>query len=156
MWSARLAATAKHFPGLGRAEVNTDDGTATEHARARSLPRGDRRRRAARDALARPLSRRSTRPGSPRSRPAIATGLLRERLGFDGVAITDSIEAQAVLDRSDVAVAAERSVRAGADLILMTGSASWNEVYPAAAEAGAPLAGVPRARARARRRACWS
>ena len=39
------------------------------------------------------------------------TGLLRERLGFDGVIVTDSIEAQAVLDRSGVAVAAERSIR---------------------------------------------
>ena len=44
--------------------------------------------------------------------------------------VTDSLEAQAVLDRSGVAAAAERSVRAGADLILMTGSASWNEVFP--------------------------
>ena len=44
--------------------------------------------------------------------------------------ITDSIEAQAVLERSGVATAAERSVRAGADLVLMTGSASWNEVHP--------------------------
>ena len=58
------------------------------------------------------------------------TGLLRGRLGFEGVVVTDSLEAQAVLDRSGVAAAAERSVRAGADLILMTGSASWNDVYP--------------------------
>jgi beta-N-acetylhexosaminidase len=60
----------------------------------------------------------------------IATRVLRGELGFDGVAITDSLEAQAVLDRSGVAAAAERSVRAGADLILMTGSASWSEVFP--------------------------
>jgi len=44
--------------------------------------------------------------------------------------ITDSMEAQAVLDRSDVATAAERSVEAGNDLVLMTGSGSWNLVYP--------------------------
>jgi beta-N-acetylhexosaminidase len=62
--------------------------------------------------------------------PRIVTGLLRERLGYAGVVVTDSIEAQAVLDRSGVAGAAERSVRAGADLILMTGSASWNDVHP--------------------------
>jgi beta-N-acetylhexosaminidase len=57
-------------------------------------------------------------------------GLLRRRLGFEGVIVTDSMEAAAVLARSGVADAAERSVRAGADLILMTGSASWNEVFP--------------------------
>jgi beta-N-acetylhexosaminidase len=46
------------------------------------------------------------------------------------VIVTDSIEAQAVLDRSGVARAAERSIRAGADLILTTGSASWNQIHP--------------------------
>ncbi len=35
-----------------------------------------------------------------------------------------------MLRRSGVAAAAERSLAAGADLILMTGSASWNDVYP--------------------------
>ena len=44
--------------------------------------------------------------------------------------VTDSLEADAVLARSGVADAAERSIRAGADLILMTGSASWNDVFP--------------------------
>jgi beta-N-acetylhexosaminidase len=63
------------------------------------------------------------------SRPVV-TGLLRRRLGFDGVIVTDSLEAAAVLARSGIAEAAERSIRAGADLLLMTGSASWNDVYP--------------------------
>jgi beta-glucosidase-like glycosyl hydrolase len=44
--------------------------------------------------------------------------------------VTDSLEAAAVVARSGIAEAAERSIRAGADLILMTGSASWNYVYP--------------------------
>jgi beta-N-acetylhexosaminidase len=35
-----------------------------------------------------------------------------------------------VLDGSGVARAAERSIRAGADLILTTGSASWNRIHP--------------------------
>ena len=61
---------------------------------------------------------------------AIVTGLLRRKLGFQGVIVTDSLEAAAVLARSGIATAAERSLRAGADLILMTGSASWNAVYP--------------------------
>jgi beta-N-acetylhexosaminidase len=61
---------------------------------------------------------------------SIATGLLRRRLGYEGVVVTDSLEAAAVLASSGIAAAAERSIRAGADLILMTGSASWNDVYP--------------------------
>jgi beta-N-acetylhexosaminidase len=46
------------------------------------------------------------------------------------VIVTDSLEADAVLARSGIATAAERSMRAGADLILLTGSASWNDVFP--------------------------
>jgi beta-N-acetylhexosaminidase len=61
---------------------------------------------------------------------AITTGLLRGELGFRGAIVTDSMEAQAVLAVSGIADAAERSVRAGADLLLMTGSASWNEIHP--------------------------
>jgi beta-N-acetylhexosaminidase len=129
MWSARLAATAKHFPGLGRADVNTDDGSATSTADLAPF-------RAAIEARV-PLVMLShavypaldTRRIASQS-PPIATRLLRRRLGYDGVVITDSVEAQAVLDRSNVAGAAERSIRAGADLILTTGSASWNDVYP--------------------------
>ena len=55
------------------------------------------------------------------SRPAILSACCAAP-GLRGAVVTDSIEAQAVLDRSDVGVAAERSVEAGSDLILMTGS----------------------------------
>lgn len=48
--------------------------------------------------------------------------VLRGELGYRGAVVTDSIEAQAVLDRSDVGTAAVRSIAAGAG--------SWNLVYP--------------------------
>jgi beta-N-acetylhexosaminidase len=128
-----VAATAKHFPGLGRATVNTDDGSAT-------VP-GDLTRdlvpfRSAVEAdVPLVMLSHAVYPSvDPRriasQSPPVVTGLLRDRLGFDGVVVTDSIEAQAVLNRSGIATAAERSLRAGADLILMTGSASWNDVFP--------------------------
>ena len=128
-----VAGTAKHFPGLGGATVNTDDGPATVRTPiARDLVPF----RAA-IAQAVPLVMLShasypeldARSIASQSRP-IVTELLRRRLGFEGVIVTDSLEADAVLARSGVAEAAERSIRAGADLILMTGSASWNEVFP--------------------------
>jgi beta-N-acetylhexosaminidase len=54
--AAGVAATAKHFPGLGGARLNTDD----------------------------------ARPNKPAAfSPAIATDELRERLGFQGVSITE-------------------------------------------------------------------
>jgi beta-N-acetylhexosaminidase len=138
MRSAGVAATAKHFPGLGRAQVNTDDGSAlvTGPVTADLVPF-----RAAVEAGA-PLVMLSHAlyPELDAHRIAsqsrsIVTGLLRRQLGFDGVIVTDSMEAQAVLARSGVAEAAERSVRAGADLVLLTGSASWNEVFPRLLEA---------------------
>ena len=133
MRGARLAATAKHFPGLGRATTNTDDGAAVVSGGLRRDLVPFRAAVAADVPLV--MLSHALYPGIDRRRiasqsPRVVTGLLRGELGFDGVVITDSIEAQAVLERSGVAGAAERSVRAGADLILMTGSASWNEVYP--------------------------
>jgi beta-N-acetylhexosaminidase len=133
MRSGRVAATAKHFPGLGGSQINTDDAPATvdgeidsdlvpfEAAIAERVPLVmlSHARYPALDADA--IASQS---------PAIATGLLRDRLGFEGVVVTDSMEAQAVLAGSGVADAALRAVRAGADLVLLTGSASWNEVFP--------------------------
>ena len=130
---ARVAATVKHFPGLGGATVNTDDAPATVRV---PIDRDLVPFRAAitEGAPLVMLSHASYPALDPRriasqSRP-IVTDLLREKLGFGGVIVTDSLEAEAVLARSGVAAAAERSIRAGADLILMTGSASWNDVFP--------------------------
>ena len=132
MRAGGVAATAKHFPGLGRAQVNTDDGSATVPGDLDHDLTPFRSAIAARVPLV--MLSHALYPSVDRRRiasqsPAIATGLLREQLGYRGVVVTDSIEAQAVLDRSGVARAAERSLRAGADLILMTGSASWNAVH---------------------------
>jgi beta-N-acetylhexosaminidase len=131
--AARLAATAKHFPGLGGATVNTDDAPATVRTPvARDLVPF---RAAVAEAVPLVMLSHASYPQLDSRRiasqsRAIVTDLLRRRLGFEGVIVTDSLEAQAVLARSGVAEAAERSIRAGADLILMTGSASWNEVFP--------------------------
>jgi beta-N-acetylhexosaminidase len=128
-----VAATAKHFPGLGGATVNTDDGPSTIRTPVdRDLVPF---RAAVGGAVPLVMLSHASYPALDSHRiasqsRAIATGLLRRRLGFGGVIVTDSLEAPAVLARSGVAPAAERSIRAGADLILMTGSASWNDVYP--------------------------
>lgn len=133
----RVGATAKHFPGLGRARENTDDVPVAIAAPRAELERGDLVPFRSAIAAGTPLimSSHALYPALDRSRiasqsPAVLQGLLRTKLGFDGAVITDSIEAQAVLDRSNVAEAAERSVAAGCDLILMTGSGSFNQVQP--------------------------
>jgi beta-N-acetylhexosaminidase len=132
-----VGATAKHFPGLGAARSNTDQAAVTVGRDRQAVERRDPvpfRAAIARHvplvmvshALYPALDARRVASQSP----TIVEGLLRGRLGFRGVVVTDSIEAEAVLRRSSVAVAAERSIAAGADLILMTGSASWKLVFP--------------------------
>jgi beta-N-acetylhexosaminidase len=131
-----VAATPKHFPGFGPARLNTDDAPVTILGSRSALDRGLVPFRAAVEeraplvmaahALYRAVDRRAI---ASQSAP-IMSGLLRRRLRFRGAAVTDSIEAEAVLRRSSVAAAAERSLLAGCDLILMTGSGSWKEVFP--------------------------
>jgi beta-N-acetylhexosaminidase len=137
MRDAAVAATAKHFPGLGAAPVNTDDASATVDVPRAALEGRDLVpfRAAVAEEVPLVMLSHALYPALDGERiasqsRAIVTGLLRGELGFDGVIVTDSMEAQALLDRSGVATAAERSVDAGVDLLLMTGSASWNEVFP--------------------------
>ena len=137
MRAARVAATAKHFPGLGGASVNTDDASATVDVPRSTIEERDLPpfRAAVAERVPLVMLSHALYPALDAERiasqsGAIATDLLRRELGFDGVAVTDSLEAQAVLDRSGIAAAAERSIEAGVDLVLMTGSASWNEVFP--------------------------
>jgi len=131
----RVGATAKHFPGFGSAEANTDDQPVTiENPRA-DLERDLEPFRAAiaartplvmvSHALYPALDRRRIASQSP----AVIGGLLRDRLGYEGVVVTDSLEADAVISRSSLATAAQRSIAAGADLLLLTGSGSYGQVH---------------------------
>ena len=133
----RVGATAKHFPGLGRATENTDDTSVTIAAPRAELDATDLLPFTAAIGANTPLVMSShalypalDRRGIASQSPVILNDLLRRRLGFEGAVVTDSIEAQAVLDRSGVGEAAERSVEAGNDLVLMTGSGSFNQVQP--------------------------
>jgi beta-N-acetylhexosaminidase len=59
------------------------------------------------------------------SRP-IVTGLLREQLGFDGVVVTDALDAPAPA-RTPHAPA--RAIQAGVDLLLYTSGSSAHAAY---------------------------
>ena len=50
--------------------------------------------------------------------PAILTGLLREKMGFEGLIITDDLEMKGVADGWGAAEAAMLAVEAGADILL--------------------------------------
>ncbi|MGA0612474.1 beta-N-acetylhexosaminidase [Caldimonas sp. KR1-144] len=84
---------------------------------------------------------------------AVLTGVLRERLGYEGVVITDALMMKAVHERYGHARAAVLTLQAGADLVLAQGSrAEQAQAVQAVAQAiehgTLPLARVREARAR--------
>jgi len=133
--AGRVAATVKHFPGLGAALLNTDDAPVVIRRRASELRRIDlapfRSAISARVPLIMASHATYTaldpRRLASQSRPVLHD-LLRERMKYEGVVVTDALEARAVLRRSSVAVAAERSLVAGADLLLLSRSPSTRPV----------------------------
>jgi beta-N-acetylhexosaminidase len=135
-----IAATAKHFPGLGSARQNTDDGVVTVWqtqlepfiqavnagvklvmVSSAAYPRLD-----------------TTRTPAMFSRP-IVTALLRQRMGFKGVVVTDALDAPAAA-RTPHAPA--RALAAGDDLLLYTGSGAAHAAYLELARDAAASAAV--------------
>jgi beta-N-acetylhexosaminidase len=161
--SRRVAATAKHFPGLGTAQRNTDTGHVYITTPKRDL---DRRLLPFATAVDRGVKlvmvsnagyRAYDASGLPAvlSKP-IVTGLLRDRLGFPGVAITDAMEAPGPSARADAPVLA---LAAGIDVLLYTAESTSATAYDkliAAARAGSlRLATLQAANARIARLKDW-
>lgn len=133
-----VAATAKHFPGLGLAAESTDVAAQRIDLGRTALRTVDER--PYRDFISHGgelvmLSTASYPAFSPR--PAafaapLATGELRGRLGFRGASITDALESSAVRRFGGPARAGLAAAAAGTDLLLFTD-------YRAAAVAGQAL-----------------
>jgi beta-N-acetylhexosaminidase len=120
-----VAATAKHFPGLGQSLANPDDEKSTVKASEEDLDADLEPFKSAIDAGV-PLvmtsnaiypALESTDPAA--WSPSITKDLLRDELGFEGAIITDDLESAAVKaaagspDRAAVQV-----LRNGGDLVL--------------------------------------
>jgi len=112
------AACVKHFPGLGTAPVSTDD---RPHVDARIRPRDLAPFRAAIRAGV-PCVMVSNAFYGTRFRASIEPSTYRRlrRLGFDGVAITDSLS---LVRKAPVERWARQAARAGADMLLFTSPA---------------------------------
>ncbi len=131
-----VAPTAKHFPGLGGTTVNTDRGTTAISGGAPTS--SDLTPFKAAIAAQVPLMM-SSNAIYPRldgkhiaaQSPAILQTLLRQQLGYQGVIITDSIEAAAVRATGSTEQVAVHSIGAGDDIVLTTGRGSWIRVYRA-------------------------
>jgi len=119
-----VAATAKHFPGLGAAIENTDFATQRVDLSKQTLRAVDEapyRSFIGRGGAMVMLSTAIYPAFSPRPAAfarAVASGELRSHLGFGGVSITDALESAAVRDFGGPARAGLAAVRAGTDLLL--------------------------------------
>jgi beta-N-acetylhexosaminidase len=123
-----VLATPKHFPGLGRATVTTDQRAVTIAATTQDLESDLAPFKAAVDAgvhlmMVSTASYPGLTPGA--KQPAVFSqqiikGILRDRFGFDGVVVTDDLEAPSIVESPGTAAA--KALRAGADLLLFAKS----------------------------------
>jgi beta-N-acetylhexosaminidase len=144
-----IAATAKHFPGLGLASGNTDNGRIVIRAPAWKLRQGLLPFESAVRAGAKlvmvstaiyPKLDSSLHPAAFSS--TIIQGLLRQSLGFAGVTVTDSLTAPAA---EAVPHAATRAMLGGSDLLIFGAESASERGY---ATLVGDEAGSPRLRAR--------
>ena len=128
--SAGVGATLKHFPGLGGATINSDFGKAyvrRSRWRLRHIDAVPFQRAIEAGAKLVMLGHGIyTKDGGPR--PAslnfkIATQRLRDGFGFEGVAISDALEPIAWWFNGRTAKACPATIKAGADIALITGHA---------------------------------
>lgn len=123
---AGVAAQAKHFPGLGDTTVNTDNGVAvTNQTRAQIMATNVPSFRAAiaagvQSIMAAHIIAPALDPsGLPASlSEPIVTGLLRNTLHYNGVVITDALNAAAVAGIPENQVVVD-AINAGDDELLM-------------------------------------
>jgi beta-N-acetylhexosaminidase len=122
-----VAATAKHFPGLGAAtkSQNTDLGPVKLGTSLATLRHVDEApfRQAIEAGVKLVMTSWAVYPQLDPRLPAglsstIINGELRQRLGFRGVTVTDGINAGAVTPFGDLAKRSVLAAEAGADLIL--------------------------------------
>jgi beta-N-acetylhexosaminidase len=113
------AACAKHFPGLGSAAVSTDE---QPHVDARIRPKDLAPYRAAIRSGIRCVMVGHAFYGRARYRASLmpSTYRLLRRLGFRGIAVTDSLS---LVHDAPVERWAPQAIRAGADMVLFTSPA---------------------------------
>ena len=149
----RLFAAARHFPGLGGADQSTEEGPASvglgpEELRARDLLPFE----AAVDAgVPAVVLSHALYPINDFTAPAslskeVVTDLLRGELGFDGMAITDDLADPAITTSYTVPEAAIEALRAGADVLFISGPATDQRAAYAGVLRAARRGTIPRAR----------
>jgi len=151
--SEHVAPAMKHFPGLGMATLNTDTSVMVLHASKAALAPGLKPYQAAIPTglpivmLSNATYNAYDADNAAGWSGAIVNALLRTQLGFDGVTVTDSLDGTAHARGVSTASLALLAIRAGTDLILLTGSEAASSVvftrlYDAALAGSPPRASL--------------
>jgi beta-N-acetylhexosaminidase len=136
-----VAATLKHFPGLGAASANTDDAEGAVTLSAEELRGIDLVPfRAGVDAgadlvMVSSASYPALAPGVAVTSPVIVDGLLRGELGFRGVAVSDALDASGLAVVGGPAEVAVAAAAAGIDLLITEGPGRCIELQQALVQA---------------------
>jgi beta-N-acetylhexosaminidase len=159
-----VAATGKHFPGLGYAATNTDNTRTVVHASATQL-NADLLpyRKAIAAGLQMVMISTAAYPSLGVNVPAacssaVVARLLRRQLGFHGVVVTDALDTPNVSAYWPTPQAVVRSIAAGVDMVLAGGGtgraandtsiASYNALVDAVKTGALPRGTVAAAYAR--------
>ncbi len=136
---AGVAATAKHFPGLGNTSVDTHEALAVIDDSVEYLWENDLVpfRRVVDAGVASVMITHvkfsvldNEYPAT--MSPVIISKLLREEIGFDGIVSTDCMEMKAITDHYGPGESAVLAAQAGVDLILFSHTRAYQEeVYEA-------------------------
>ena len=158
--SERVAATLKHFPGHGDTDTDSHLALPRLHRDLETLEAVDLVpfRAGIEAGAAAVMSAHIVLPAVDPDLPstlsrAVLHGLLRERLGFDGLVVTDALDMHAIKDRWTAGEAAVLALAAGADLPLTLGTVADHRATLAAidgAYADGRLSGAERAKSQAR------
>lgn len=123
---AGILPVVKHFPGHGSVQGDTHTGLARQRANLASLNKRDLVpfRDAARAGAPAVMTAHVVLDAVDKKRPAslsraVTTDLLRKRLGYSGLVVTDALNMGAVTQGTGPGEAAVRAVEAGADVLLM-------------------------------------
>jgi len=124
--SNRVVACGKHFPGHGDTVADSHKELPVVTATRERLEALELRpfREAVQHGLATMMTAHVLYPWLDEKfpatlSPAILTGLLRTRMGFDGLLLTDDMEMHAIIDHAGIGEASVRAFQAGADMLLI-------------------------------------
>ena len=124
--AAGVIPCGKHFPGHGATRLDSHQDLPTDERAASLLEQTDLIpfRQACAEQIEMLMTAHVVYPAFDPDRPAslsepIITDLLRQRLGFDGVVVSDDLEMGAIVRHGSVEQAAVEALAAGTDLLLV-------------------------------------